>query len=84
MTSGTYTTTGAISPKKQLILDDPVPLPAGRVRVTIEALSDGTTGADFLTLLQRIHATLRQAGHRPPTADEVAAHISAERDTWQE
>ena len=37
-----YTVTGTLSDQKTVILDEPVSLPSGRVRITMERLSDAT------------------------------------------
>jgi hypothetical protein len=37
-----YTVTGTLSDQKTVILDEPVSLPTGRVRITMERLSDTT------------------------------------------
>lgn len=84
MGSQTYTTIGTLSDERTLRLDKPVPLPAGRVRITIEQLPSRPAGADFLARLQAIHVTLRQTGHQPPTGEEVAARIQRERESWEQ
>jgi hypothetical protein len=84
MRSQTYTTIGTLSDERTLRLDKPVPLPAGRVRITIEQLSSAPMGEDFLTRLRAIHATLRQAGHQSPTGEEVVERIQRERESWEQ
>ena len=47
-----YTVTGTLSDQKTVILDEPISLPNGRVRITIEGLSEATfwTGLNLAEL----------------------------------
>jgi hypothetical protein len=84
MQGQTYTTTATLSDKRTLLLDSPVPIPAGRVRITVEALPPAPSGLEFLARLQTIHASLQASGHQPPTKQEVDSRLQIERDTWEE
>lgn len=84
MQGQTYTTTATLSDKRTLLLDAPLPIPAGRVRIIVEQLPQAPSGSDFLVRLQAIHAHLEASGHQSPTRQEVEARIQIERETWEE
>lgn len=79
-----YTTTATLSNKKTLVLDEPVPMAGGRVRVTIEQLPETQSGVNLLERLSAIHRALQASGYRPHTREEIDAQIRAERDSWGE
>jgi hypothetical protein len=79
-----YTTTATLSNKKTLILDEPIPLTSGRVRVTVEQLPEVLSGTAFLVKLCAIHQRLRESGYRNRSKEELDAQIKAERDSWEE
>jgi len=78
-----YTMTGTLSNKQTVVLDQPVPLPSGRVRVTVTTLPASQPKKSFLAKLEAIHQTLRASGYRPRTREQVDAQIQAERDSWE-
>lgn len=82
--SDSYTTTATLSNKKTLILDEPVPLIGGRVRVTIEQLPEALSSTAFLAKLRAIHQRLRESGYRSRSREEIDAQVKAERDSWEE
>ncbi len=77
-----YTVTGALSNERTIILDQPLPLPAGNVRVTVVILAETQAQAPFLVKLEAIHQTLRASGYSPRTREQVDAQIQAERESW--
>ena len=77
-----YTGTGTLSDGKVVVLDDPVPLPSSRVRVTVEALSEIRPGGSFLAKLNTIRERLGASGYRFRTSEEIDAQIRAERESW--
>ncbi len=79
-----YTTTGTISDKNTLILDGPIPLPVGRVRITVERIMPPPTGEHFLTKLHALQKSLRASGYQSRTKTEIDDYIQAERDSWGE
>jgi hypothetical protein len=79
-----YTTTATLSYKKTLILDEPIPLAGGRVRVTVEQLPEALLGTAFLVKLRAIHQRLRESGYQSRSKEEIDAQIKAERDSWEE
>jgi hypothetical protein len=81
--SNPCTVTGTLSDEQTVILDEPVPLPAGRVRVTVEALSTSKSDGTFLSKLEAIRRDLRASGYRFRTKEEIDAQIQAERESWE-
>lgn len=75
--------TGTLSDEQTVILDEPVPLPIGRVRVTVETLPAAKSDGAFLTKLEAIRQALRASGHRFRTKEEIDAQIQAERESWE-
>lgn len=78
-----YTVTGTLSNKRMVMLDQPVPLPTGRVRVTVVTLPAPRSETTFLVKLEAIHQALRASGHYPRTREKVDAQIRAERESWE-
>jgi hypothetical protein len=83
MSGALVTVTGMLSDAQTVILDDPVPLPPGRVRVTVETLPSAKSGEQFLSKLEAIHQALRTSGYRPRTKEEIDAQVQAERESWE-
>lgn len=77
-----YTVTGTLSNGRTVVLDQPVPLPSGRVRVTVVTLPGTGSKTTFLAKLEAIHQTLRASGYRSRTREQVDAQIQAERESW--
>ncbi len=77
-----YTALGILSNERTVVLDQPVPLPTGRVRVTVVLLPATQSKAPFLVKLEAIHQALRASGYRPRTKAQVDAEIQAERESW--
>ncbi|MCP4525228.1 MAG: hypothetical protein GY833_04850 [Aestuariibacter sp.] len=78
-----YTVTGTLSNERTVVLDQPIPLPAGGVRVTIVRLPATQSKAPFLVKLEAIHQALRASDYRPRTREQVDAQIQAERASWE-
>ncbi|MCP4539488.1 MAG: hypothetical protein GY832_20320 [Chloroflexi bacterium] len=77
-----YTVSGDLSNERTVVLDQPAPLPIGRVRVTVVALPSPKSKAPFRAKLETIHQALRASGYRPRTREQVDAQIQAERESW--
>jgi hypothetical protein len=80
--SEAYTGVGTLSDEKTVILDKPVSLPPGRVRVIVERLADEQPEDNWLDRLRTIRRALSESGYRPRTRKEIDAYLSAERDSW--
>lgn len=76
-----YIVTGTLTNERTVTLDEALPLPSTKVRLVVELL-----GAASYRSYQEIMAEIRERqearGHRPPTTEEVHAHVQAERDSW--
>lgn len=79
--SQTFEVTGELTDDRHLTLDEPIQLPAGKVRVIVEPVA-GDAKPDLETFLREMHARQKARGHVPPTKEEVDAYINAERDSW--
>jgi hypothetical protein len=79
----TYTVTGSVADERTLKLDEPLPIKAGQVRVTVEVLETPPKlpYAQFMAWLRKRQD---ERGHVPPTRDEVDAYLNAERDSWDD
>ena len=78
-----YVLTGNLRDGRSLLLDETVPLAAGKVRVTVEAIAKAPTskrsGAE---VLEEIWAAQKASGRVPPTKEEVDRDIEEERNSW--
>jgi hypothetical protein len=81
--SEAYSSTGTLSNKRIVTLDKPVPLPPGRVRVTVEPLPNEQPDANWTERLRLIQDTLRDSGYRFRTRAEIDAQIQDEREGWE-
>ena len=80
--SEAYTGVGTLSDKKTVVLDQPVNLPPGRVRVIVERLADERPEDNWLDRLRAIRRSLSESGYHPRTREEIDACLCAERDSW--
>lgn len=80
--SQAYVLTGQLSDSRSLVLDEPVPLSDGRVRVTVQAMTNKKSKSLHFEILAKIHARLRAAGHIPSTREEIDRSIQEERNSW--
>ena len=77
-----YSSVGTLSDEKTVILDEPICLPPGRVRVIVEPLPEEEPAYDWLERLQAIRQTLRESGYCPRIKKEIDGQIQAERESW--
>ena len=78
-----YVSDGQVLDGHTVALDDAVPFPQARVRVTLELLDDSVTSSTA-EVLAKIWEGQRLRGHRPTTAAEVARDLAEERGSWDE
>ncbi|MGC9397035.1 MAG: hypothetical protein ACP5J4_19500 [Anaerolineae bacterium] len=83
MTSELNTRTGTLSNSRTVVLDRPLTLPLGRVRVVIEALPAPAVERSWLEKLEEIRQALRQSGYHFRSREEIDAQLQAERDDWE-
>ena len=75
---------GTIKPDGALELDNPLPLPGGRVLVSVQPLAEFGPDDPFGQRLQAIWDDQKAHGHVPRSVDEVEAERRAVRYEWEE
>jgi hypothetical protein len=80
----TVVVTGVVRPDGTLELEGKVPLPAGRVQVTVQPLPELPADDPFWQRMQAIWNEQKARGHVPRSAEEVEAERAAVRDEWEE
>ncbi|HVS37956.1 MAG TPA: hypothetical protein VMS17_20520 [Gemmataceae bacterium] len=75
---------GTINPDGTLQLDDPLPLPGGRVLVIVQPLGEPTADDPFWKRMQAIWDEQKAGGHVPRSVEEVEAERRAVGDEWEE
>jgi hypothetical protein len=83
MTEQAVVVTGRLADEQTVVLDAPINLPPGRVRVTVETLPIAEPGGEFLGKLAAIRRALRSSGYQPRTKEEIDAELQAERSSWE-
>jgi hypothetical protein len=84
MTANTVVLQGIVHPDGTLELAEKVPLPAGKVQVTLQPLPDLPAGDPFFDLLEGIWAARASAGLVPRTVEEVEAQRRQLRDETEQ
>jgi hypothetical protein len=82
MESDLDTATGILSDPRTVVLDRPLSLPLGRVRVAIEALPAPAPEHAWLEKLHEIRRTLRQSGYHFRGREDIDVQIQTDRDDW--
>lgn len=80
--SEAYTGTGTLSDERTVVLDQPICLPPGRVRVIVERLAEDELNENWLDKLNAIRQMLHESGYQPRTRREIDAQIREERESW--
>jgi hypothetical protein len=75
--------TGTLTDGRTVTLDEPLAVGTSRVRLVVEPLPPAPARS-YQEVMVAIRERQRQRGHRPPTREEVDAHLQAERDSWGE
>jgi hypothetical protein len=75
---------GVVKPDGTLELEGKVPLPAGRVSVTLQPLPYSQETDSLFVMLREIRAMRERAGLRPRTREEIDAQIREIRDEFDE
>ena len=78
-----YELTGELTDGRNLVLDVPLPLPPGRVRVIVEQLA-AALKPDLIAFERELRSRQAARGHVPPTKEEVDAYLEAERNSWDD
>jgi hypothetical protein len=82
MSANTVVIQGLVRPDGTLELEGKVPLPAGRVSVTLQPVSYSQETDPFFVMLRDIWAARERAG--PRTREEIDAQIQEIRDQFDE
>jgi hypothetical protein len=75
---------GRVKPDGSLEVTDKVPLPVGRVRVTVVPIPDLPEDDPFWQRMQAIWNSQNARGHVPRSVEEVEGERRAVRDEWEE
>ncbi len=84
MRANTVVLQGLVKPDGTLELEGKVPLPAGRVSVTLQPVPYSQETDPFFVMLRGIRAARERAGLRPRTREEIDAQIREIRDEFDE
>lgn len=82
--SAAVTVQGTLKPDGTLELDQKPNLAPGRVRVTVEVVTEPIHPDRFWAMMQSIWVDLRAAGHVPRTREQIDTEINALRDEDEE
>ena len=75
---------GTLKPDGTLELDQKPNLFPGRVRVTMEPVTEPTRPDRFWAMMEQIWADLKASGHVPRSVEQIEAERQAFRDEWDE
>ena len=84
MTPDTVEIEGMVRKDGTLVLPEKLPLPAGRVRLTVQPISSMTPADQFWAGMHAIWAGQAARGHVPRKKAEINAEIKALRDEAEE
>jgi hypothetical protein len=83
MTTSVIEIQGTLREDGTLLLDEKLNLPPGRVKVTVEPVSE-LAQTDVWQVLERIWAGQRSRGHVPRSHEEIDAELEASRQDDEE
>lgn len=75
---------GVVKPDGTLELERKLPLPAGKVQVTVEPLPTASVAHPFWQMMEEIWAGQRERGHVPRSVEEVEAERGQLREEWED
>ena len=78
-----YIVTGTLTDDHTVTLDEALPLPQGKVRLSVEPLA-ATPKRPHDEVIAEIWARQQARGHQPRTREEIDAYLQAERDSWND
>jgi hypothetical protein len=78
-----YIVTGTLTDDHTVTLYEALPLPQGKVRLSVEPLSPAPKRPHD-EVIAEIWARQKARGHQPRTREEIDAYIQAERDSWND
>jgi len=84
MNTNAVVISGIVKPDGTLELEGKVPLPAGKVSVTLQPVPEWAAGGPFFELLRGIWAARERAGPPSRTGEEAQADLRRLRDEFDE
>ncbi len=84
MSANTVVVQGVIKPDGTLELEGKVPLPAGKVQVTLQLIPNLPGDDPFWRMMQEIWAGQQARGHVPRSIEEVEEERRRNREEWDE
>jgi hypothetical protein len=84
MNSTSVTVPGIIKPDGTLELEGKLPLPAGKVQVTVQPLPELPRNDPFWQMMEEIWAGQKARGHIPRSEEEVESERRRFREEWEE
>lgn len=84
MTKATEIVDGIVMPDGSLQIESKLELPTGRVRVTVESVTELPTDDPFWSLMQDIWAGQKARGHIPRSVEEVETEREQIRRDWEQ
>lgn len=84
MSASTVVVQGVVKPDGTLELEGKVPLPAGKVQVTVQPVPELPADDPFWQRMQAIWAGQKARGFVPRPAEEVEAERRQAREEWEE
>ena len=84
MSAATVIVEGVVRPDGTLELPGKLDLPAGRVQVTVQSVTESTQPDRFWKMMESLWADLRTVGRTPRTRQEIDAEIDALRNEAEE
>jgi hypothetical protein len=77
-----YIVTGHLIDGHTVALDEELPISSAQVRLVVEPVTTNNRSGARRDALARIRARQQARGFVPPTAEDVATYLNAERDSW--
>lgn len=77
-----YVVTGTLTDGKTVQLDEPLPVAAGKVRVTVEVVATTPPKQTLQEWLNDLRKRQAARGHVPRSREEIDASIREERESW--
>jgi hypothetical protein len=77
-----YVVTGTLTDGKTVQLDEPLPVAAGKVRVTVEVVDPARPKQSLQEYLEELRQRQAARGHVPRSREEIDASLRAERESW--
>jgi hypothetical protein len=84
MSAATLIVEGVVKPDGTLEVPQKLDLPAGRVQVTVQPMTEPTQPDRFWKMMESLWADLRTGGRTPRSREEIDAEIDALRNDAEE